>query len=405
MKKRDWSKRCPQILRVLFITFCVGVTFKLTLEQIKNYFDNEDSSKVLYKNFEDIAETESVYPMVSVCIVTFENKSLINEEKLFGTKHDTSDYQLAMLGDLDYQENKLPNDLSFENVTIHLKDYMDSFEIEDINNDVIDKWDHSTDHNGVFPLKKSYQDPQTMCFSWNSRNVSLSYVKVYFSKSKLIKTPSKDHEYYIYLYLTMNNQLIRNMLYLHKEDFWLISNKTYNHVRIDVTGISLLRLRKDANIPCDEKLANDDMNWMQHVMEEVGCVPLYWNFLELKTSTPLCNETNQYKKFTEYFARNERRRVYEVFDKYKAPCTRMRILSSIKFLEHYEKEKLKVDVRYLTREFEEIENVRDVDVETLTGDIGGVVGMILGVSIIQLAILLSFMVKTMIGSLKSKIKY
>ena len=83
----------------------------------------------------------------------------------------------------------------------------------------------------------------------------------------------------------------------------------------------------------------------------------------------------------------------------------MRILSSIKFLEHYEKEKLKVDVRYLTREFEEIQNVRDVDLESLAGDIGGVVGMILGVSIIQLSILISLIIKTMIATLKSKLKY
>ena len=95
---------------------------------------------------------------------------------------------------------------------------------------------------------------------------------------------NKPHEYYIYFYLTINNQLIRNMLYLHKEDFRLVPTKYYNHIRIDVTGISLLRLRQDANVPCDATLENDDMKWMNYVISEVGCLPLYWSFLKLKRS-------------------------------------------------------------------------------------------------------------------------
>ena len=243
-----------------------------------------------------------------------------------------------------------------------------------------------------------------MCFSWNSHDASLSYVKLYILKNTLRKTANKEHEYYIYLYLTINNQLIRNMLYLHKEDFWQMSDEQYNHIRIDVTGISLLRLRHDANRPCDRGLKNDDMNWMNHVINENGCIPMYWHFLEHNNSIPMCNETNQYKKFTKYFARSQRRQVYNVFDKYNPPCTRMRILTSIKFLKHYEKEKYKVDVRYLTREYEEIQNVKDVDIGTLIGDIGGVVGMILGTSILQLSCLFSFITRTVIHAIKQNKK-
>ena len=68
-----------------------------------------------------------------------------------------------------------------------------------------------------------------------------------------------------------------------------------------------------------------------------------------------------------------------------------------------ETEKLRVDVRYLSREFEEIQNVQDVELGTLAGDIGGIVGMILGVSILQLSYLLNIMIKTMIQTLKAHI--
>ena len=196
------------------------------------------------------------------------------------------------------------------------------------------------------------------------------------------------------------------MLYLHKEDLWILPNKTYNHIRIDVTGISRLRLRKNANIPCDEQLKNDDLKWMQHVMRDLGCVPIYWKFLldHDQTITNVCNSTKQYQEFSKYLARKQRNKVYEVFDQYSSPCTRMRILSNIKFSDHYEKEKVRLDFRYLARDFEEIRNVRDLDLETLVGNIGGYVGMIMGVSILQLSYLFVVAVKTLLKSLEINMK-
>ena len=96
-----------------------------------------------------------------------------------------------------YKETKRPNNSDFEDVVIHLKEYLNLFEIEDINNDVIFKWNHSQNLDDTFPLTKSYQDPQTMCYSWKSQNISLSYVKLYFLKDSLRKTASKEHEYFI----------------------------------------------------------------------------------------------------------------------------------------------------------------------------------------------------------------
>ena len=317
---------------------------------------------------------------------------------------------MAFIGKLDYGDNKLPNDVSFDNVTIHLKDYVDSFEIEDLNNEILDKWDYTQDQFGKpFPFYKSYQAPNTMCFSWNTQKLinqtTLSYVKLFLSKNKIAKTPQNDHEYYFYIYLTNNHQLIRNMLYLHKEDLWYLHNTSHNHIRIDVTGISRLRLRKNANSPCNELLENDDKTWIKNVMQEVGCVPLYWKIFDYNDSTPACNSTKQYQNYTKYFARNQRKNVYDIFDKkYTPPCSRMRILTSIKFLEHYEKEKVKIDFRYLTREFEEIQNVRDLDLETLVANIGGYVGMMLGISILQISNLFITTAKTLLDNLKQNMK-
>ena len=82
------------------------------------------------------------------------------------------------------------------------------------------------------------------------------------------------------------------------------------------------------------------------------------------------------------------------------PCTRMRILTSIKFLDYYKKNKTRIDFRYLTREFEEIRNVRDFDLETMIGNIGGYVGMIMGISILQISYFLVTSCTKFVRSLK-----
>ena len=89
------------------------------------------------------------------------------------------------------------------------------------------------------------------CFSWNTDLHMLSYVILYLNKDKIKRTPQKDHEYYFYIYVTYDGQLIRNMMYIHKEDFWLISNKSYNQIRFDMSGFSLLRLRTDSKSACN----------------------------------------------------------------------------------------------------------------------------------------------------------
>ena len=87
-------------------------------------------SKVLFKEFNGVLPGVETYPMVSICIVTFQNKSLIQPELFyrFGP-NATMNYHFAMSGKLDYEDNKLTQSLGFEDIAIDLQDYADSFEI------------------------------------------------------------------------------------------------------------------------------------------------------------------------------------------------------------------------------------------------------------------------------------
>ena len=89
-------------VRFIFIVFCSSVTFYFIFGSVEIFLKNEDSSKVIYRKFDDNDATESVYPMISVCIVTFQNKSLIDPEKSAMNKSEIRNYQMAMMGELKY---------------------------------------------------------------------------------------------------------------------------------------------------------------------------------------------------------------------------------------------------------------------------------------------------------------
>ena len=127
---------------------------------------------------------------------------------------------------------------------------------------------------------------------------------------------------------------------------------------------------------------------MSHVVQHIGCVPEYWRrFIDNKEMNP-CNSSLQYRNFSEYIPRMERKQVYKIFGIYKPPCNRMRIVTNVKFLNYYQEDKIKIDFRYLTNEYEEIQNVKDFGLESLVANIGGYVGMFLGFSLLQFSSLL-----------------
>ena len=397
MAKSGLMEMCEKGWRYVFLACCTVVTFYSIYELLLTYTKNEDSSKIHYKKFGEF-KGETIYPMISICIVTFGGKSLIRKN-IFSEPEEEVRYNSALTGDVEYMHQNVSQHIDFDEININLKYYMDSFEIENLNHDRLERWDHSNNQTASFPFYKSYQDPKTMCFSYNNHEHTMSTVNIIFDNQKLAEISSSDHEYYFYIYLTNDHQLIRNMLYLQKEDLWYLPKKSVNHVRIDVTGISLLRLRPSAKDRCNSELENDDFEWMKKVVAKVGCIPSYWKFLKLDNNVP-CNHTYQYKNFTNFFARVKRNNVNDVFDEYSPPCTRMRILTSIKFLDYYKKNKTRIDFRYLTREFEEIRNVRDFDLETMIGNIGGYVGMIMGISILQISYFLVTSCTKFIRSLK-----
>ena len=144
-----------------------------------------------------------------------------------------------------------------------------------------------------------------------------------------------------------------------------------------------MRMRPNAKQKCNPIDQSDDIHWMKHVVEHIGCIPQYWTRFVQRPLLSECNSKSQYYEASRYLPMTNRTGANMIFSMYKRPCNKMKITTGVKFLNFYREDVLKVDFRYLSNEYEEIKNVRDIGLENLVANIGGYVGMLLGVSLLQ----------------------
>ena len=200
------------------------------------------------------------------------------------------------------------------------------------------------------PMNVIYQDPSLICYSHHTKidwEVTVDAIDIYFYLSK-IRTIQNGK---MFIYVHYNNQLVRNMRYLHKiaEFQGIEPSEKNNQITFDLNYISLMRLREDSQEPCDLTLQNEDRKWMKQISNIVGCVPSYWKIFlhdEVKTPFIVCNTSLQLKKMTTYLPYKNEAAVKKVFRLYDPPCYRMRVLANSHSSRYHKKDLLKLKFRF-----------------------------------------------------------
>ena len=153
----------------------------------------------------------------------------------------------------------------------------------------------------------------------------------------------------LYIYVHYKNQLIRHLRYLHKiRDFHGLTQKQSNNMlTLDLSYLSVMRRREDANDQCDITLQNDDEKWLRHVIELNGCIPPYWKLLMNTLKFNDCKTAPQLIAASNRLALDNENVVSSIFERYVAPCFQMRIMANTN-KDYYKKEdrfKLKFRLR------------------------------------------------------------
>ena len=228
----------------------------------------------------------------------------------------------------------------------------------------------------------THQDPDKVCFTRHSKlergngitrkedNVAFSFKQKNQGQVRLI------------IFLHHPGQFIR-----HKEspvaESTLDSDENSQKITITVPGITTLRKRSTDESSCEKNPIDDGISFRQKVMEEVGCKPSYWNSLVNETEhSHICNTSSKLQEVYDNI-----RTPTKLLSTSPAPCTAMLIPLSIQKDQLDDKGKFDISIIYSTTEYQEIENHREFDFNSMFAGIGGFVGIFCGYSLFQVTYL------------------
>jgi len=175
---------------------------------------------------------------------------------------------------------------------------------------------------------------------------------------------------------------------------------------VQFTTAQVLKVQKrpDSNVPCDPDIEDDDRHMMNMIMRKFNCMPSYWKEVVGTTDTaneellfyPLCNTSRQLEGIYNYTSNIEKAKAL-----YTPPCTEMTTVTGMDVVKKFGDEwatasgpnvSLYDDVAglwtlkfvYLIDLLEHVEIFQDFNAKSCWSEIGGLVGIFVGLSLIQI---------------------
>ena len=402
------------VYKVVYFT-CLAASIFMVSEHLRKYLENKDTSSVEFKKFQN--ERKNVYPSLTVCF----SVDAVHMFRDFTRKHGnitSQDLSSALKGkpelisDLEKAVKILTKIIRLKNgnkifstamnglIVGYDEDYFLHQGSEVIRNKTGVEGSRLLTNSSIFFL--SYQDPETRCFT---RNLTYEPGLVIQKEYMLLDLPTLKQLglSLMCIYVHHHHQLVRTMeapsLVIRTPTEYNIEDE-FKQIRIN--NIRVFRQRPNSKERCDENLLNDDGEWMRAVSQSVGCIPVYWKYMVsenyrldnlMDQKAPVCKTFSAYRQIYSNFILHKWNTTA-----YIPPCNKMKVSSDVQISAHNDPSVSKelqsrnlnlLQFLYLTNEYEEIMNVKSVDLEDLFSQIGGSVGILLGYSILQIPSLIS----------------
>ena len=283
--------------------------------------------------------------------------------------------------------------------------------------------------NISFPFQKVYQDPRKICYSpilYPDRYVKNSHFTLDLQEfSNLFGSEiGSGVSAALTIHVHMRGQFLRSIgkevAALTIQDLISYCPKCSGNfegipygtnLKYDISQVTAIKSRSDSNNPCNSDLHIEDDKIIEVILkhEEVNCIPLFWiGMHNFSSRFPKCSTASQYKKIREMtsgFTSFE-----EIRKRYDPPCDEMSIVTNVQRLQGREEQikymgELQFDVEeepglwkqniYLDIQFRQandvyqnITNTRGFTGESCWSGIGGFIGIFVGVSLMQIPVLL-----------------
>ena len=407
------------ICKAIVFTICFLIVIYMAKKEIARFWENKDTSSVGIKSFHQTDDENIQFPTFSICFhqgyVMYSSKDIRKLIRKFGWNIKMQslirDARHVLEGSRPYNQTIAEKFSDFSSLTIKLKNLIRKYQIGDENSHIINRWNDSVKDQNL-PFAVSYQTTRFICFTLEDElpnNINKMEDVIWFKTSALKKLlwhgRNSKSPGWMYFYMHAKGQLIRS---LDKPIFRMhVVNLTAHNFdvahTIAVKRVDVLQGRKDGIIPCRSYTTNEDMEYLMTAIKAVECVPVYWKAINISGGNHrLCNTTEQYKKLHENY--NGYHPTPKIWVKLKwVPCYEM-VVSSVLNTEASNHFRLHIRYQDLGSRYFETVNSRDFGFENLWSSFGGIVGIFLGYSIMNVFEMISNGLKWMHSKLEGKNK-
>ena len=359
----------------IFRFLCVVTAVFMVGFWLNKYQKNEDNTVTEYKTFEEqfktfnktLKEEEvTLYPELTICV---DNPFL--DQKLGNiTPGINREMYLQYLAGNIPVTNKTYKRVSYEEVTLNLYDYLQNVALTARDQNIGPINCFSVHDCPFFHFKNNYngfglgQKGFLKCFGFainNKYTNDISYAFMSFNHTLL---DILDQGKYVSLFLSYPSQLFRNIRYF---EIWQNSEERKKANQIIISSYEVLRRRSKSGKRCiSNKNPYDDFILRQEI-EKVGCKAPY--FLA-DDSFPICEKPKDLTFFADISKK--------LSDNSILPCQEITHLSYKNNKEFKKSIDFTLFITY-PKNIKVITQSRAIDHHTLIGNIGGYIGLFLGI--------------------------
>ena len=386
-----------RLSRLVYTLCCTTLAVYMVSNQIKRFNGDADVSTITYRRFN--VHSIDLYPTITFCFsrvqvllagcnngiysqTLLSEKFLLNnckfEQILSGKSYDQEDFNMTQL-----------RTIATDELYLHGDSILARYWTIDHKSNQLQLWkneNQSQSANDIRPVYVSHRTPQKICFSRNTtydEGLIRANDVFTFNLTYLSSNGNLNLEVFVHY----SQQAIRGLNSFGTKKMKIYVNRylKFRTWLIYVSQFNVLRKRNKPNSPCSERLDEDDY-LRETIMKRIGCIPFYWeklnkNILEL----PQCHSYDEIKRFYAIIS-NQSRLLSSVVE----PCHRMTTLVYLEketddgdtvWTSADSYEKLIVQMRYEDDMYMEVINTKEFRFKTFFGNVGGLVGIFLGVSL------------------------
>lgn len=388
-----------KITIILFKICLFSVLGFMVIEQLNHYFKNDDVSSLHYKKF--YHHKQDTYPTFSVCIASYRGGLF---KDALGV-HKAELYSHHLQGKLNEDPYNISS-LDYDDVVVDVRKLFELYHRKSKGIDGKLLTTMTQDFDEVFQL--SYQNHEKICFTKKEVEGDQHLIEVDLMKISADWLDTHDSQCLVYIHL--KGQFLRSLgkpaatligkdLFEEKSDVSLMgrglcgkkpeANSVFLHtIKSRINSVDVLRKRYDADEKCNRTLQNDDIQYLEHLIQTIQCIPPfmgdYVNGLVSQTNLPECDKKKLYKLAFNFSVEDS---FDAVAKHYLQPCTQMSSVvtttESQKKSPNTNKPSVALSFEYPV-EYRETLNQREYSIYDLWSQIGGVVGIIVGYSLMQI---------------------